>query len=109
MKTSRKSSVWKQAERETGSLLGGKRVPVTGRSRGDAPDVEHPILSIEQKHRATIPKWLEEAMEQADAANKNGDKTPIAVIHKKRQRYDESLVVIRIKDFIKLTGIKGTT
>ena len=33
------SKAWKTAERAWGAFLGGKRVPVTGRARGDAPDV----------------------------------------------------------------------
>jgi hypothetical protein len=32
---------WKQAERRIADLLGGQRIPVTGRQRGDTPDIEH--------------------------------------------------------------------
>jgi hypothetical protein len=44
---------WKAAERRIATLLGGKRVPVNG--RGDEPDVAHPWLAIEVKHRASLP------------------------------------------------------
>ncbi len=32
---------WKATERRVATVLGGKRVPVSGRGRGDAPDVGH--------------------------------------------------------------------
>jgi hypothetical protein len=40
---------WKACERKIAEILGGVRVPVTGRQRGATPDVEHPSLSIEVK------------------------------------------------------------
>lgn len=36
------------------------RVPITGRNRGSAPDIAHPVFSIEVKHRAKLPKWLKD-------------------------------------------------
>ncbi len=33
---------WKATERRVAALLGGRRVPVSGRGRGDAPDIAHP-------------------------------------------------------------------
>ena len=58
----------KGIERWWANLLGGKRVPITGRSRGDAPDVEHPTFSIEVKAGKTISSRLAEGMEQAQAS-----------------------------------------
>lgn len=52
---------WKLAERRIAKFLGdgAKRIPVTGRNRGDAPDISHPFLSIEHKYRQDFPNWLE--------------------------------------------------
>ena len=92
---------WKRAERVIAEMLHGKRVPVTGRTRGDAPDVDHPDLSIEVKHWKKIPgkTFMDDAMDQAI---KSADDTqiPIVVAHSKGQSYGESMVYIRLDDFI---------
>jgi hypothetical protein len=46
---------WKVCERRIAVELGGCRVPVSGRARGDNPDIEHPTLSIEVKSRKRLP------------------------------------------------------
>jgi len=56
---------WKNTERGIARLLGGERVPVSGRQRGDVPDVKHACLSIECKHRKALLAWLYEALDQA--------------------------------------------
>jgi hypothetical protein len=39
-------------------FLGGQRMPVTGRQRGDTLDsIEHEALSIEVKSRKALPAW----------------------------------------------------
>ncbi len=89
---------WKSCERRVAELLGGKRVPVSGRSRGDCPDVEHPTLSIECKSRKKLPAWIEDAMRQAEASAREG-RFPVVVLHQDRVSYGESLVVLRLNDF----------
>ncbi len=91
---------WKSCERRVAELLGGHRVPVSGRGRGDAPDIEHPTLSVEVKSRKKIPAWLEDALRQAQASTKDG-RLPIMVLHQDGQRYSSSLVVLRLEDFSK--------
>ena len=91
---------WKSCERRVAKLLGGHPVPVSGRGRGDAPDIEHPTLSIEVKSRKKIPAWLEDALRQAEASVKNG-RLPVVVLHQDGQRYTASLVVLRLEDFSK--------
>ena len=93
---------WKRTGRRIATLLGGRRVPVTGRQRGDAPDIEHPAYSIEVKHRATLPGWLLTAMYQARAAASAG-RLPIVVIHEHGAAYADALVVMRLADFIEGT------
>ncbi len=89
---------WKACERRIAELLGGQRIPVTGRQRGDAPDIEHPTLSIECKSRKKLPAWIENAMRQAETSAKDG-RLPVVVLHQDRAPYAESLVVLRLDDF----------
>ena len=88
---------WKQAERRVAELLGGKRVPVSGRTRGDCPDVEHPTLSIECKSRKKLPAWIEDAMRQAEASARDG--LPVAVLYQDGRKYQDSFVVCRLGAF----------
>jgi hypothetical protein len=90
---------WKACERRVAELLGGKRVPVSGRTRGDSPDIEHPTLSIECKSRKKLPAWIEDAMRQAEASAMYGQ-LPMAVLHQDGRRYTESLVVVRLEGFV---------
>ncbi len=89
---------WKQAERRIAKLLGGRRIPITGRQRGDVPDIEHDALSIEVKSRKALPAWLLGALSQAQAASKKG-KVPVVVLHQDHTPYTESLVVLTLSDF----------
>jgi hypothetical protein len=91
-------SAWKRTERKIASIIGGERVPVTGRQRGDVPDIRHDWLSVECKHRRSVPQWLQEALQQAQAAVR-GDQLPIAVIHPHGARHSDDLVVMRLGDF----------
>jgi hypothetical protein len=101
---------WKRDESEIARLLGGERVPVTGRQRGYRPDVDHPWLAIEVKSWARLPQRVEEAMDQAEKAaawakrREQRDKLPIAVIHGKGSRRGNSLVVMRLDDFLDWFG-----
>jgi hypothetical protein len=89
---------WKRTERQVAARLGGKRVPVTGRARGDVPDVAHEWLAIEVKHRRRLPLWLLAAMVQARASAETGQ-LPVVVLHQHGQRHDSDLVVMRLADF----------
>jgi hypothetical protein len=94
---------WKEAERRIAAILGGERVPVSGRGRGDAPDIDHPVLSVEVKSRATIPRWITDALEQAESASREG-RMPAAVLHPDQGRYADPLVVCRLSEFAQLAG-----
>ena len=91
-------ATWKHGERRIATLLGGRRVPVSGRARGSAPDIDHEHLSIEVKCRKTIPAWLHTAMAQARAAQR-GDQLPTVVLHEEGQRYENAYVVHRLCDY----------
>jgi hypothetical protein len=89
---------WKACERKVAALLGGIRVPVSGRGRGYSPDIAHERFSIEVKSRRKLPDWLEDAMRQAETSAKHGQ-LPVAVLHQDGRRYRDSFVVCRLKDF----------
>ena len=95
---------WKRAEREIAARLGGLRVPVTGRARGDVPDVEAEGLAVEVKHRP-VPGWIREALSQAEAAAKDGE-LPLVVLHQPGTRYDAALVLARLEDIVELLKSK---
>lgn len=92
------SANWKRIEREIARILGGRRIPVSGRARGDVADIEHEWLAIECKHRRTLPAWLLSALDQAEAAARP-DQLAIVVLHGRGQRYKDSLVLCRLGDF----------
>jgi hypothetical protein len=96
-------SGWKNGERKIATLLGGQRVPVSGRARGDAPDVTSPWLSVEVKCRKALPSWLHTAMSQARAAAKP-DQLPIVVLHEDGRQYRDAHVVVRLADFVEWFG-----
>jgi len=74
-------------------------VPITGRQRGDVPDVKHEWLAVEVKERARpLPRWLRDAICQAVAAQREGQ-LPIVVLHQTGQRHDTDIVCVRLKDF----------
>jgi uncharacterized protein YfaP (DUF2135 family) len=95
-------TAWKATERKVAALLGGQRVPVTGRARGDAPDIAHPDWSVEVKHRQALPSWLHAAMRQADAARQQQQRS-IVVLHAAGDRFTDALVVMKLSDFIGMT------
>jgi hypothetical protein len=89
---------WKATERRIAALLGGRRVPVSGRGRGDAPDIAHPWLALEIKDRATLPLWLLDALDQAERSAAP-HQLPAAVLHRAGDRHDHALVVLRLHHF----------
>jgi len=90
---------WKANERAVAAILGGHRVPITGRQRGDAPDVAHDWLSVECKHRKILPAWIADALDQAAAASDGGKRLPVAVLHEAGKRHGSDLVVLSLGDF----------
>ena len=97
-------TAWKDAERELARRLGGERVPVTGRVRGWAPDIDHPLWALEVKTRRTMPVLLAGAMDQAvkaaDWAKRRGkgERMPMVIIHQDGQHFDNAMVIVRLKD-----------
>ena len=94
---------WKSNERTIARRLGGKRVPITGRGRGDVPDADVPDSTPEIKSRKVIPLWLKEARDQAKAASKQG-KPPVVIVHEAGTHHDNDLVLMSLKDYEALLG-----
>jgi hypothetical protein len=92
---------WKACERRIAELFGGRRVLVSGRARGDAPDVAHQRLSIEVKSRKTLPAWLLDALAQAHAAS-GDERLPVAILPQDHKPYRDDLVVVGLADFVRM-------
>lgn len=94
---------WKRTERVIATRLGGRRVPITGRARGDAPDIQHPVYAVEVKSRKTLPAWLRTAMAQAIAAQR-GAQLPVVILHETGTLHADDLVLVRFADFTDWNG-----
>lgn len=99
-------STWKAIERWWALQLGGKRVPVTGRQRGSAPDVEHDRYAIEVKAGKVLSDRLGLGIRQAMAAAVGTTKTPLLCITHSNGRGRESdhYVMLRLADWQALMG-----
>ena len=101
-----RTSRWKAGERKSADNLKdlgygeSKREPVSGRTRGDKPDIANETFSIEQKDRKGARGWkfMEDAMDQAIKSKKTPTQVPIVILHQKGNRYLDSLVVVRMRD-----------
>jgi hypothetical protein len=89
---------WKRNERDIAKFVGGTRVPITGRQRGDVPDIEHNWLALEAKYRKTLPEWLHDAMRQAEAAARPRQ-MPVVVLREKGMPITDCYFAVRAKDF----------
>lgn len=96
---------WKSIERDWAEALGGRRVPVTGRQRGDVPDVEHPLFSVEIKGgQRLVSSRVQLGLEQAKAAASGNGKLPLVGLDQSRlgPKGNLKLVVMERADFLKL-------
>ena len=72
---------WKRAEREIAALLGGVRVPNSGRGQ---PDVIAGNLAVQVKTRKDLPGWLEDALDQAIRDAEAGQQ-PVVILNRVSQ------------------------
>ena len=100
---------WKTAERRIAAIIGGRRIPVSGRGKGDNPDVEQPpALSGEVRARASFPAWLKTALKQAELSATDR-KTPAVVLHPDRRPYWDAPVILRLSEFAELVRSRTDT
>src|SRR5262245_48188291 len=59
------SQAWTAAERQAARALSGTRNSRGGDFGQSAPDVEHPLFSVEVKYRKQLPRLLRLGLEQA--------------------------------------------
>jgi len=86
-------ATWKDAERTIAKRLGLRR---TGQYGG--ADCEGAYLAVEVKHRGRLPKWLHDAMAQAES-HTGPAQLPMVVLHEHRQPYSKAFIVLRLQDF----------
>ena len=72
-------------------------------SRQISTDVRADWLTAEIKHRASLPRWLTDAVDQARRCSTEAQ-LPVAVPHAKGERVEDSLVVMRLRDFVAWHG-----
>jgi len=89
------SARWKAIELEVCRVFGGKRSGPTGK---DGPDCIHTEpFAVQVKHRDNVPKWLTDAMAQAER-DAGGDLATL-VLHRKGDAVRDSLVIFRLRGF----------
>ena len=89
---------WKRWERKIAKYINGERIPITGRQRGDVPDIRHAWLTPEIKSRKKLPNWLFEARAQSEAAVR-GVHLPVQIYVEKNMKVGDAFIVMRLSDF----------
>jgi len=91
--------------------LGGRRVPVSGRQRGDQPDIAGAQiagipLAVEHKYgRRILSARLHLALDQAEAARRTGDDMAVVTVEEVREgRNNRQLVILSADDWQRLRG-----
>jgi hypothetical protein len=90
------NATWKNVERAVGLILGFIREGPTGLAGADGITDR---LVVQVKHRTDYPKylwdWINDIREVKDC-----QRMPIVVFHGARRKYEHSLVIIRLDDFV---------
>ena len=90
---------WKKWERKIASYIGGERVPITGRQRGDAPDIAHNWLAVEVKYTSKgLPKKWFQARAQSEASAR-GNQLPVQIFAEKGMNAGDCFITMRLSDF----------
>ena len=87
---------WKAYERRSANRWGTVRIGPTG---DDGADFVSEFLYVQCKLRKSIPLWLLEAIDNAVNAAKGTEKKGVALVKKLNMRDDDSIVLMRLKDF----------
>ena len=98
-------STGKQSERRMASQMGGQRVPVSGRSRGDQPDITGADIagcpiSIEHKYgRRILSARIHEALDQAHAARRDNELAVVTLEEVRVGKLNRQLVLLSVEDW----------
>ncbi len=87
----------KKTELAIAKIMGAKR------NHFEAEDLNHPILSIEVKHRKKLPELIKKFMAQAISACAE-EKIPCVVMHEGNAQHTDDLVVMRLYDLEDIVG-----
>jgi hypothetical protein len=99
-------STWKAIERDWAARLGGTRVPVTGRQRGNAPDVAHERFAVEIKTGRVMSPRMQDAVAQAVACARDGQIPLVGITQAVgRGHQNQHYVLMRWDDFRKLLNL----
>ena len=81
-----------------------QRIPVTGRSSGDVPDLDNAILAPEVKAGKVLGSRMRKALEQADKAGKATGRIPIVLVTNTSGpgKAAEHVVIIRLQHWERL-------
>lgn len=91
---------WKESERRIAKLLHGKR---TGNTGSATEDVAHDWLSVEVKHRRSLPAWLTAALAQAQR-NAPAGRLPVVILHQHNSRAVNDVVCMRLGNWLDWFG-----
>jgi hypothetical protein len=100
-------NTWKSQEREYAKLIHGKRIPVTGRSGSDVPDITSHTIVGEVKKSGTGKAVSLKTMKALKGIKKIGNKTNKVPILFQAQRESgkrdiEHVVTMYLDDFMKI-------
>lgn len=91
---------WKASERRMAQILGGQRIPVSGRERGYAPDIDGVAvagrrLAIEHKYgQRILSARVNEAFAQAKAAAHSSRDIPMVTVEETGHGHKNIRVII---------------
>ena len=88
---------WKKFEREVANRLGGRRLPCTGEK--DGVDVDAGPFVYQCKLRRGLPSYLRDWLRGIVAAGERSGATGVLVWKQPNTRDDDSLVILRLKDW----------
>ena len=98
---------WKAFERRIAERVGGKRIPVTGLDRAGA-DVVAGQFVYQAKLRRGLPSYLRTWIDGIVETAKRKNATGIVVWKQPGERVDDSIVLMKLKDWQKLHGAEKT-
>ncbi len=93
-------ATWKRTERNIAGLIGGERVPVSERQRGDQPDIAHDVAQYRVQTPAERPTVARGGISTSPRRRTGrsvagGDHPPA-----RRARHAEDIVCMRLADFV---------
>ena len=93
---------WKAFERRLAKKVGGRRIPCTGEKAG--VDVDAGPFVYQAKLRRGLPSYLSEWLRGIVSAGERKGSIGILVWKQPRERDDDAVVVLRLRDWQDLHG-----